>query len=253
MSLIRENADRLRESWSVGQPTFGGWCSIPDSFAAEVMGHVGFDWVCIDLQHGLASSGAMVSMMQALTTTRTPTFIRVPWNEPAMIMRSLDLGAVGVIVPMVNDAAAAAEAVAACRYAPEGTRSYGPTRAGLLDGAAPTGEINRLIICAVMVETQAGLDALDEILAVPGVDVVFVGPADLKVSTGAPSMDDPGYLQNLAHIATACRRHSVVAGIFCPTAEQAVAWRELGYLMMAVSSDARFLRDAATSALAAAR
>ncbi len=253
MSLIAEGAGRLRESWAAGQPTFGGWCSIPDSFAAEIMGHVGFDWVCIDLQHGLASGDAMVPMMQALTTTKTPTFIRVPWNEPAMIMRSLDLGAVGVIVPMVNDAVAAAEAVAACRYAPEGTRSYGPTRAALIGGAAPTDEVNRLIICAVMVETQDGLDSLDEILAVPGVDVVFVGPADLRISTGAPDMTDPGYLQSLADIAAACREHSVVAGIFCPTPEQAVAWRGLGYQMLAVSSDARFLRDAATGALDAAR
>jgi len=217
------------------------------------MGSVGYDWACIDLQHGLAGLDTVVPMMQALSVTGTPTFLRVPWNAPEAIMRALDLGAVGVIVPKIESAAEAVAAVRACRYAPAGSRSYGPTRAALRSGESPTDQVNRDIICAVMVETVTALDTLDEILAVTGVDVVFVGPVDLRISMGARDVADPAFLAQLARIAERARVHGVVAGIFCPSDALAVSWRELGYQMLAVASDVRLLRHAASESLGRAR
>jgi 4-hydroxy-2-oxoheptanedioate aldolase len=253
MTTLAEASKRLRTLWASGGQAYGAWCSIPDSFSAEVLGRTGFDWACVDLQHGLADAGSQVAMMQALSATGTPTFVRVPWNEPAPIMRALDLGGVGVIVPMIETAADAAKAVRACRYAPAGIRSYGPTRAALVSGEPPTDEVNRDVICAVMIETPGAIGALDDIAAMPGVDVLFVGPADLRVALGAPSVSDPEFVRQLSRIAERAREHGVVAGIFCPTVEAAITWRELGYAMLALSSDVRLLRSAAAEALARVR
>lgn len=253
MTTLAEASARLRGAWSSGRDTYGAWCSIPSSFSAEILGRVGFDWACVDQQHGLAGPDALLTMLQALDATDTPAFVRVPWNEPAPIMRALDLGAVGVIVPMIEDAEQARSAVRACRYAPAGIRSYGPTRAGLVSGEAPTDEVNRRVICAVMIETGRALHELDAIVAVEGIDVLFVGPADLRVSLGAPSITDPGFVEQLRRIAEAARAAELVAGIFCPTIEAVMAWRELGYQMLAVGSDVRMLRVAAADALVRAR
>jgi 4-hydroxy-2-oxoheptanedioate aldolase len=253
MTSLADASNAIRHVWRAGGATYGAWCSIPDSFSAEILGRVGFDWACIDLQHGLAAGDSYVSMMQALSATATPTFVRVPWNGPAAIMRALDLGAVGVIVPMINNAAEAEAAVQACRYAPRGSRSYGPTRAAIISGELPTDEVNGLVLLAVMVETRAALDQIDDILAVDGIDAVFVGPADLRVSLGMRDTNNPAFLDELSRIVAAGRKHGIVPGIFCPTTDLAVAWRDLGYQMLAVESDVRLLRRAASEALAAVR
>jgi 4-hydroxy-2-oxoheptanedioate aldolase len=253
VSLLADGATALREAWVADEPTYGAWCSIPSSFSAELLGSVGFDWACIDLQHGLAASDTMVPMIQALAVSRTPTFVRVPWNEPGAIMRALDLGAVGVIVPMVNDVASARAAIGACRYAPDGYRSYGPTRAGLLGGDAPTDVVNRLVVCALMIETPEALANLDAILETPGVDAVFVGPQDLRVSLGLPDVTGEAFTRVIADVALRCGARGVTPGIFCLTTDLVAPWRALGYRMLAVGSDARLLRGSAAAALAQVR
>src|SRR4051812_13135015 len=109
----------LRSRWEAGEPTVGGWCSIPSPISAELMSRAGFDWLCIDAQHGLMGYETMLGMIQAIGITRTPGLVRVAWNDPGLIGRALDVGAEGVIVPMVNSPEEAARAVSACRYAPE--------------------------------------------------------------------------------------------------------------------------------------
>jgi 4-hydroxy-2-oxoheptanedioate aldolase len=115
----------LRELWDAGRPTIGGWCTLPSAFSAELMGRSGFDWVCIDTQHGLVGYDQMVLMLQGLAITGTPAFVRVRWNEPGEIMKALDAGAQGVVVPMVNSAEEAVSAVAASRYPPRATAPGG--------------------------------------------------------------------------------------------------------------------------------
>jgi 4-hydroxy-2-oxoheptanedioate aldolase len=241
---------KLREVWERGDASVGGWCVIPSPFAAELMGLAGFDWVCIDTQHGLIGYDAMVPMLQALARTGTPAFVRVPWNQPDHIMKALDAGAQGVVVPMVNSVAEAEAAVGACRYPPDGYRSWGPIRAALgVDGFNPA-SANRDVVCAVMVETAAALQDLDPILAVPGIDAVYVGPNDMAVTHGMPpSADptDPEHRRLITAVREACDRRGIVAGIHCGTWETAARWRDEGFRMLNVASDAVFLRGTAAS------
>jgi len=244
----------LRELWDRGGVTVGGWCVIPSAFSAELMGRAGFDWVSIDTQHGLIGYDQMAPMLQALSITGTPAFVRVPWNTPGDIMKALDAGAQGVIVPMVNSADDARRVVGACRYPPDGYRSWGPIRAALgVDGYSPaTG--NRRVVVAVMIETAAGVAAADEILAVPGVDAVYVGPNDLAISHGmSPSADafDEDHARLVEQVLAAARRHGVVPGIHCGSIDVARRWRERGFRMFNVTSDAIFLRTGATDVVKA--
>ena len=116
----------MKRMWEAGQAALGGWLTVPSSFSAELMAHAGFDWLCVDLQHGVIDYQVAVTMMQAISTTETVPLVRVPWNEPGSIMKALDAGAYGVIVPIVNTAEEAKAAVSACRYPPRGIRSHGP-------------------------------------------------------------------------------------------------------------------------------
>jgi 4-hydroxy-2-oxoheptanedioate aldolase len=245
----------LRQLWDGGGVTLGGWCSIPNSFAAEVMA-ASFDWVCIDMQHGLTGQDTMIGMLQSLAITRTPAFVRVSWNNPPEIMRALDAGAQGVIVPMINSAAEARAAVGACRYPPDGYRSWGPSRNALYSTRLVPAEINQQVICAVMVETAQGVESVEQILDVPGVDAVFVGPSDLAVSMGldpARAALEPAHEQRVRVVLDACRRRGVVAGIFCGGSEVAIRWRDAGARMLALQTDARMLRAACESLTKAVR
>jgi 4-hydroxy-2-oxoheptanedioate aldolase len=240
----------LRELWDRGGMTVGGWCVVPSAFSAELMGRIGFDWVCIDAQHGLVGYDQMALMLQALSITGTPAFVRVPWNAPGDLMKALDAGAQGVIVPMVNSAEEARQAVRASRYPPEGFRSWGPIRAALgVDGYSPAVG-NRRVVVAVMIETAAGVAAADEILSVPGVDAVYVGPNDLAITHGmATSADAFGdeHAAIVEGILAACLRHGVVPGIHCGSIDTARRWRERGFRMVNVTSDAIFMRTSAAA------
>src|SRR2546423_2659269 len=163
----------LRELWDGGGVTVGGWCVIPSAFSAELMGRCGFDWVCVDTRHGLVGYDQLAVMLQALSITGTPAFVRVPWNSPGDIMKALDAGAQGVIVPMVNSAEEARAAVGACRYPPDGYRSWGPIRAALgVDGYTPA-TANRRVVVAGVIETVAGVAPPHQIVPVPRAGAAF--------------------------------------------------------------------------------
>jgi 4-hydroxy-2-oxoheptanedioate aldolase len=246
---MRQNS--LRAMWAEGSAALGGWLTVPSSVSAEIMAHSGFDWVCVDLQHGLIDYAQMVQMLQGISSTDTVPLVRVPWNEPGIIGKCLDAGAWGVIVPMVNSASEAAAAVAACRYAPQGHRSYGPVRANYYAGTDYFGRANREVICVVMVETKAAVERVDEILSVPGVDAVYIGPADLGVTLGlapAPDHGDDSFVDALERILESARRHAVIPGI-AGNADTAGKRLAQGFLMVEVASDARLLGAGAGAAL----
>ena len=243
---------RLRELWDRGETTVGGWCVIPSPFAAELMGRAGFDWVCVDMQHGLVGYDAMVPMLQALEATGTPSLVRVPWNSPDHIMKALDAGAHGVVVPMVNSIAEAQAATGACRYPPAGHRSWGPVRAAFAAPGFDPAWANADVVCVVMIETAAGVAAAETIASVPGVDGVYVGPNDLAVTHGmAPDgrVAEPEHERLVLRVKEACDRAGVVAGIHCSGWETAARWREHGFRMLNVDSDAVFLRGRAQEVL----
>ena len=249
---MRENTVKAR--WRRGEAAFGAWLTIGNSYSAELVAHQGFDWVCIDMQHGIIDFQMAVEMLQAIGTTRAMPFVRVPSNDFAAIGRVLDAGAMGIIVPMVNSVAEARAVVAACRYYPEGTRSYGATRAGLYAGADYFAHANEEIACIPMIETRQALDALDDILAVPGIDAVYVGPADMSITLGLPPRADNGgaFEQARVRIAEACLARGIAPGIH---ANAALAERHLaaGYRMITISSDVPSLVAGAAADLRTAR
>jgi len=246
---------RLRSVLEREGTAFGGWCAILDGFVAEIMGSAGFDWCCVDLQHGVGGHGAVVPMLQGLDATGTPTIVRVPWNEPGGIMRALDAGAGGVIVPMVDTADQAAAAAAACRYAPAGARSWGPSRAALGRDDYTPERVNAEVVCLPMVESVQAVAAVEEILEVDGVDGVFIGPSDLAVSMGiSPSQSPDDRLQAaVIEVLSACRRAGKIAGIFAPDNASLEIYTTAGFDMIAVHNDSRLLGQAARNALAGAR
>jgi 4-hydroxy-2-oxoheptanedioate aldolase len=223
--------------------------------SAEIMAHAGFDWVCVDMQHGLMGHSQMIQMLQGISSTDTVPLVRVPRNEPGVIGRCLDAGAWGVIVPMVNTPEEARAAVAACRYAPAGIRSYGPVRANYYAGFDYFERADHEVVCIVMVETRAAVDAVDEIASVAGVDAIYVGPADLSITLGlAPAPDQPDeiFTDALQRVLAACRRHDVVPGI-AGNATTAGKRLEQGFRFVEVASDAGLLALGAGAALARVR
>jgi 4-hydroxy-2-oxoheptanedioate aldolase len=219
------------------------------------MARLGFDWLTIDLQHGLIDFARMVEMLQAISTTPTTPIVRVPVGEASWIGRVLDAGAAGVIVPLVDDAEEARAAVAACRYPPRGNRSYGPFRAAYVLDGAYTPQIDQELICLVMIETRDGLANLDAILDVPGIDGVFVGPNDLSLALGLPPGSDQTaqvFTDAIERIVSGCRARGLVAGC---ASTAAVAPKRLaqGFRFVEVSRDASSMVRAASEDLRGVR
>jgi 4-hydroxy-2-oxoheptanedioate aldolase len=230
----------LRPLWNDGATTLGGWLSLREPILAEAAGSSGYDYVCIDMQHGLADYEQTVVLLHALARTPTVPIVRVPWNEQGIIGRVLDAGAMGVIIPMVNSVEEARRAVAACRYAPKGARSFGPLTAGTRYGGGYYGGADDLVACIPMIETRQAVEAIDDILGVEGIDAVYVGPADLSITYGLPpAMDNPGdpFDGALATVVAACQAHGVVPGIHSATA-LAAKRQQGGFRMITVGNDA---------------
>ena len=232
--------NKIKQMWRDGKPTTLGWLSIAHGFSAELMARQGFDALCVDLQHGTSELGDILPMLQAISQTETTPIVRVAWNDPAAIMKALDLGAYGIIVPLVNNAAEAAKAVAACRYMPVGMRSSGPVRAAHYGGANYFEEANDEIIVMAMIETQEGLANLDEICATPGLDAVYIGPADLSYALGMPPRadnPDPKHLATCDRILAAAHKAGFKCVMHCAGAEFAAGAIKRGFDMVMLTSD----------------
>ena len=209
MSNAATASHPLAEAFASGRPALGAWAGLPTAMSCEIMSRAGFDYVCIDMQHGFADYSDALAMLAAIDLGTATPVVRVPWNEQGIIGRVLDAGALGVIIPMVNSREEAEAAVRSCRYAPEGSRSFGPTRVALRDGPGYFAGANQAVKCIPMVETVAALENLDDIVSTPGVDAVYVGPADLSVSLGLPPGNNDGetsFDDALAAIVAACQK-----------------------------------------------
>jgi 4-hydroxy-2-oxoheptanedioate aldolase len=234
----------LKARWRNGETTLGGWLSIPSTASAEIVTRSGFDYVCIDTQHGVIEYSDAVPMIQAILLGGSSPIVRVPWNEPGIIGKMLDAGAHGVIVPMVNSVAEAEAVVRSCRYAPDGARSFGPALAAPRVEGAYVDWARENVAVIPMIETVQAIEALDDILAVTGIDAVYVGPADLSLTLGLPpgnNDDTPSFDDALATVAAACDRAQVVAGIHSTgslTARRVAS----GFRMVTVTSDAVAMR-----------
>ena len=251
---MREN--KLKSIWARGEAVVNGWLSIPSSFSAEVMANQGFDSLTVDMQHGVIDYQVAVTMLQGISTTGAMPMARVPWNDPARLMKILDAGAYGVICPMVNTRAEAEALVRACKYPPRGYRSWGPVRASIYAGADYGDHANEDIVVMPMIETAEAMKNLDDILSVPGVDGAYVGPSDLSLALGLkPRLDqtDAPVVEAQQKIAEACKRHGVVAGIHNSTAAYALKMIAQGYQFVTLASDSRHMAMKAAEEVAVVR
>ena len=242
--------------WKRGESSIGAWLSLANTHTAELMANAGFDWLVVDMQHGLLDYGDLRHMLPAISTTQTTPMVRVSWNRPSEIMKALDAGAMGVVVPLVNTRAEAEAAISACRYPPDGTRSFGPIRAAVYGGRGYVAEANKEIACIVMIETQQGLANLDEIVSTPGLDGVYVGPSDLAYALGLPPVgdtEDARHLEAVGKILAACKRHKVPAGIHTGGLDYTRRRLAAGFDFVTLGSDAGFMMQAVTRDLAAAK
>jgi 4-hydroxy-2-oxoheptanedioate aldolase len=245
----------LKQKWAAGEAALGAWLAIPSTISAEIMARLGFDWLTIDLQHGLIDFNRMVEMLQAIATTPTTAIVRVPVGEASWIGRVLDAGAAGVIVPLVDNADEARAAVEACRYPPRGKRSYGPFRAAYIRDGRYTTQVDQEVVCLVMIETRDGIDNLEAILDVPGIDGVFVGPNDLSLALGlSPGSDQEAkvFTDAIDRIVAGCRARNLIAGC-ASTATVAKKRLAQGFRFVEVSRDSSSMVRAATEDLASVR
>jgi 4-hydroxy-2-oxoheptanedioate aldolase len=230
-----------------------GWMSIPDAFANALFAGVGWDSVTLDAQHGLFDDRALRETLLALAAPTPKRLVRPPWNDAAWICRALDLGADGVIVPMINSVAEAKALAAAALYPPRGQRSFGGALAAMRAGAQPYEAFAAEVEVWAMIETAQALQSVEAIAAVAGVTGLFVGPNDLALSLGLPSgssREEPQMLDAFARIVAAANSAGKESGIFCTTPAYARRMGAMGFSMLTVAGDAALLRDAAATAVA---
>ncbi len=246
----------LRQRAQAGHGSVNGWLSIPSAYAAEVMGHQGFDSVTVDLQHGMIGFDAAIGMLQAISSTPAMPMARVGKSDSAMVMQLLDAGAYGIICPMISSASEARRFAAFCRYPPRGQRSFGPARGLLYGGSDYFKHADDEVLCLAMIETTAGLKEIDEILAVDELDGIYVGPNDLALALGcAPSAEptDVVVVDAIRAICKATFKKKKMAGIFCSSGEAAAKRLEEGFGLVTPGNDVGLLSKAAKAAIASSR
>lgn len=242
----------LRQCWDSGAVAANAWLSIPAAWPAELLAAAGFVSLTIDLQHGLIDDPTALQILQAVDQRRCEVLVRLAWNEPAAIMRVLDRGAAGVIAPLINSVSDVEALVAACRYPPQGIRSYGPIRVGVAHGSTNLAEVQAVPLIFPMVETAAALAQVEALAACEGISGLYVGPADLSLSLGLPLPVDfthPQLRAALEAVVAACTRHGLVAAIFAddgPVADLTA----LGFRLITITHDGSLIQRGAAAALA---
>ena len=248
---MRKN--KLKQMFKKGEPIVNGWLQIPSAFSAEVMAHQGWDSCTIDMQHGVVDYPNALGMLQSISTTEVTPLARVNWNEPGQIMKILDAGCYGVICPMVSNRKEAENFVKAWMYPPKGYRSFGPVRGLLYGGADYAKHADDEILKLAMIETKEALEKLDEILDTENLDGIYIGPADLSLAVGEePGFDRPESTiayKEILRILEAAKKRNLLAGIHNGSAEYAQKMISLGFNLVTVGSDQRFMSSGAKATI----
>lgn len=237
----------ILERWRSGGRVVATWLTIPDVVVAEAFAESGADAVVVDQQHGGATTADLVALFMAIESGGAAPLTRVPENNVAAIGRTLDAGALGIIVPMVNTAEEAAAAVAACRHGAAGRRSYGPRRRRVPPGSADPADLARPAV-VLQIETTAALRNLDAIASTPGVDALLVGPTDLALSLGMAAdastrsdEDRRRHGEAIDHVRAVCVAHRIAAGMYCTDGTSARSYVERGFRFVSAATDAVLL------------
>lgn len=243
---------KLRHLLTSERPLWGAFLGSNSPTAAEMMAHAGFDWLVVDLQHAPSAGAEQLSAMLRATGD-TPTLVRIPWKTDfGWAMSALDAGAQGLIVPMLDNAEEAEQIARACHYPPHGFRSFGPWRVGLTVPGYTTQAGDDLALCLVQIETRGGIENIDSILEVPGVDGAYIGPQDLSLSNGGGLSwrADNDVLHGLSEqVLDACRRAGKIAVAHTADPGDAIHWGDLGFDMVTATSDLALVSNAAEAAV----
>jgi 4-hydroxy-2-oxoheptanedioate aldolase len=247
----------LRARILAGETLFGAWAGLGSPLAAELLGRAGYDWVLVDLEHGAGTEADLLAHLTAIEGSGAAALVRPQSGERLRIGRALDLGATGVIVPRLDSTAEAREVVTFLRYPPAGQRGVALLTRGARLGAVGHGNVGSLnadIVGIVQIESPGALRDAAGIAAIDGVDVLFVGPADLSHSLGVPGrFADPTYQTALRSVVAACQANGKAAGILLYDHASFAAHLDLGFTFVGLGADASFVASGATAALAAAR
>ncbi len=261
--MTAQHHGRLRALLEAGTTAFGTATALPNPFAMEQVAKSGFDWVFIDMQHGLSTYRDLPELCMILRHHGVTPLVRVPFEDNSGAQRALDAGAEGIIFPYIEDTEAAHAAAISCRYPPEGIRSFGPYRAPY---GADLPLANKDLLCLVMIESVGGLENVDAITRTPGVDGVFVGPNDLSISLGGgPVMANlyalgggqapvsAAFQQALTTIASTAHANGKYAGIQVGTGHAAVQAASAGFDYVGIGGDTAFLQAGGEAELANAK
>jgi 2-keto-3-deoxy-L-rhamnonate aldolase RhmA len=245
----------VREKLRAGQPAIGSFLGLQSPNVAELMAHAGFDWLVIETEHNALDSAEIEHMLMAMNGTDTVPIVRIPSSNPVFIQRALDMGAMGLVVPMVKTAEEAQAIVSATRYPPEGTRGFGPLRAShyTIDDEDYFARANDNILVALIFETREAVKNLEAIAAVDGIDVLFLGPADMSLALGLSplKLPHPEVDQVLDRMLEVGQKGDVAIGKGSHTPEQLRQLQAKGATFLSYGPDYFLLRDAALEGLSA--
>lgn len=244
---------------AAGDTIFTAWSSLPEPLTVEALCATAFDAITLDMQHGGHSDDSVLRSIAPVVTAEKPAIVRIPVGRNDMASRALDFGADAVIAPMINSADDARAFAAAMKYPPLGERSWGAAfalarRGG--DGPTLLAQANKNTMALAMIETRRAFEALDDILAVPGIDGVFVGPSDLSIAwtdgkSVAPTLED--MMGAVEHIASQARKAGKQAGTYLVDVSVAGRLAAMGYRLLAIGAEARLMAEGAKLLIGQAR
>jgi 2-keto-3-deoxy-L-rhamnonate aldolase RhmA len=251
---MSERSSKLKNRLRTGETTFGAWLTVANPVIAEIMAGAGFDWVLIDTEHGGFGDEGLQTCLIAFNGSPTVPMVRVGWNDAVMIKRALDMGADGILIPMVSSAAEARAAVSACKYPPDGTRGFGPRRASDYGRKIDSyvAQANSSVIVIVQIEHVNGVADIENILDVPGIDVACLGPTDLSGSANIlRQFNHPIVVDGMTRVINAARARQMPAsiGITFPDAEMA-KWYSAGANFIFCGDDVSLLAAQTSKVLA---
>jgi 4-hydroxy-2-oxoheptanedioate aldolase len=255
MTTISTLADKLRS----GTPVLSAWCGLPDPSVAGLLAREGFDAITIDMQHGAIDFAATVRAIPLVAAAGKPALVRIPVGELATASRLLDAGASAVIAPMINGVEDARRFGGFVKYPPLGQRSWGPHAAVPLSGLQPKdyfAQANGFSLAFAMIETREALAAVDEILAAPEIDGIFVGPSDLSIALSNGAENNPtGQAASAAldHLLARAKAAGKFIGVYAPSGERGGELARKGFDLVSIGTDIGFLRAGAQAALKSAR
>jgi 4-hydroxy-2-oxoheptanedioate aldolase len=220
---------------------------IPNSWTAEIVSNAGFDFITIDMQHGLIDYNTMLLMLQSLKSATAKILVRSPWNEPSILMRILDAGASGIICPMINSSAEASSFVQACQYPPDGNRSFGPIRAKLVGTYSTLQQTNKEVLTFAMIETKEAIDNLEAIASTKDLHGLYIGPSDLSISLGLTKIADfrdENLVHILKNVIEVAQKYQLTTATQVYDVEQANIAKTLGFDIVTPIDDSALFENA---------